>query len=78
MSVSARNHPNYHWIVCSACGEEAWVPKNRLKLCDGCFTEGGNSKKVPWGEVNRAVTEYLIREGVPPLELVPHNQWKEE
>lgn len=71
-----RTHPDYHWITCSACGERAWVKNTRRFLCDRCFTEGGDSKKVPWGEVNKAVSEYLIKEGILLLELVPSGKWK--
>lgn len=71
------SHPDYHWIWCDCCMNRKWVRKALTRLCEECFKENGDSDRVPWGEVNEAVTNYLAKEGIPLMELVPSGKWKE-
>lgn len=51
-----------------------WVRKTLTRLCDRCFS--GDTERVEWEVVNTALTNYLARNGIKLLELVPHNKWK--
>lgn len=69
MGVSPR--VKFHTIVCSSCGDEVRVPKDRRRfLCDNCFH--GVERKVPWREVDEAITGYLIQQGIPYNRFVEH------
>mgnify|MGYP001589555629 CR=1 FL=1 len=75
MDKQGRRQDSFHTIVCSACSRKAFVKKTRKFLCDKCFS--GDTERVQWEVVNTALTNYLTKNGIKLLELVPHNKWKE-
>ena len=76
MDKQGRRHDDYKVITCSCCGEKAKVPKTRRFLCETCFS--GHPKRIQWEVVNSALTNYLAKEGIQLLELVPHGKWRPE